>query len=52
MSEYDKIYVDFVGKVAVGDTIQFPGDTDWYAVLGITNDGIVVKKLNLEKING
>jgi len=50
MSEYEKTFIPFIGEVTVGDTIQFPGDTDSYAVLAITNDGIVIKKLNVLKI--
>jgi hypothetical protein len=46
----DTTFIEFVGEVTVGDTIQFPGDSDSYAVLAITNDGIVVKKLNLSLI--
>jgi hypothetical protein len=50
MSDYDKTFIEFVGEVTVGDTIQFPGDYDSYTVVAITNDGIVVRKLNLSLI--
>lgn len=43
----EKTTIPFVGEVAVGDTIQFPGDPAYYAVLGINEDGIVCKKLNM-----
>jgi hypothetical protein len=46
----DKTFIPFVGEVTVGDTIQFPGDTDSYAVLGINEDGIVIKKLDIIRL--
>lgn len=40
-----KFIVPFKGRVAVGDTVEFPGDPNAYAVLGINEDGIVVKRI-------
>ena len=46
----EKAVIPHVGEVSVGDTIQFPNDPAYYAVLGINEDGIVVKKLDVDKI--
>jgi hypothetical protein len=37
---------DFDGRVAVGDTLECNGKA--YAVLGINEDGVLVKELPLE----
>jgi len=50
MRDYEKAVIPYVGEVSVGDTIQFPNDPEYYAVLGITNDGIVVKKVNVLEV--
>lgn len=39
----------YEGKIAVGDTLECNGLV--YAVLGITNDGVVVKELKQEDKN-
>lgn len=40
-----KSWDEWPGKIAVGDTVEFPNDPKTYAVLALTEDGIVVKAL-------
>ena len=47
ISENVSTYVngeEYSGKIAVGDTLEFGNDT--YAVLGINEDAVVVKKID------
>lgn len=43
-------YIEGLGFVEVGQIIQFKNDLQKYIVLSVTNDGIVVKKLDVSKI--
>lgn len=43
-------YIEGLGEIEIGEIIQFPGDTDRYVVLGINEDGVVIKKINMETI--
>lgn len=43
--------IGFNGPIAVGDMVEHPENSGvYYAVLGINEDGIVVKKLDFEQI--